>query len=123
MSSSLVSRQRAESRLVGRVIEGQLGNYHITTEWLGGGSSANVFLAHNVDTGEHVAVKAIDRDSLESSERKRTLLKRELNITTKLRHANIINLMEVVFDENYVMLIMEYAAGGELYNAVKVCLY
>jgi hypothetical protein len=116
----VVSRQQAVQRLDGRIIEGKLGNYHLTTEWLGGGSSANVFLAMNDSTSERVAVKAIDRDSLECSERKQTLLMRELNITTKLHHPNIINLMEVIFDQNYVMLVMEFAAGGELYNAVKV---
>ena len=96
----------------GRVIEGKLGSYTMPSppQWIGGGSSANVFLAVNQATNEKVAVKAIDRDSLEESARKRTLLTRELNITTKLRDPNIINLMEVIFDDNYVMLVMEFAA-------------
>ena len=73
----------------------------------------------NEYTMERVAVKAIDRYQIEESARKRELLTRELNIASKLKHPNIINLMEVIFDENYVMLIMELATGGELYNAVK----
>eukprot|EP01048_Picozoa_sp_COSAG05_P011116 COSAG05_NODE_1026_length_6118_cov_13.075096_1_plen_359_part_00 len=115
------SKQTASDCLDGRVIEGKLGRYTMPSppQWIGGGSSANVFLAVNQDTNEKVAVKAIDRDSLEESARKRTLLTRELNITTKLRDPNIINLMEVIFDDNYVMLIMEFAADGELYEAVK----
>ena len=44
------------------------------------------------------------------------LLLREVEIQTRLKHPNIINLMEVIFDENYVMLIMELANGGELYR-------
>ena len=114
------SRKSAEQELGGRVIAGQLGRYRVEgAGWLGGGSSANVFLAMNEYTMERVAVKAIDRYQIEESARKRELLTRELNIATKLKHPNIINLMEVIFDENYVMLIMELANGGELYNAVK----
>ena len=118
--SGIDSRQTAEQELGDRVIAGQLGRYKVeSTGWLGGGSSANVFLAMNEYTMERVAVKAIDRYQIEESARKRELLTRELNIATKLKHPNIINLMEVIFDENYVMLIMELATGGELYNAVK----
>ena len=118
--SGIKSRQTAEQELGGRVIAGQLGRYRVEgTGWLGGGSSANVFLAMNEYNMQRVAVKAIDRYQIEESARKRELLTRELNIASKLKHPNIINLMEVIFDENYVMLIMELATGGELYNAVK----
>jgi|EP01043_Picozoa_sp_COSAG02_P001030 uncharacterized membrane protein YgcG len=108
-------------QLGGQVIVGQLGRYRIVEGggWLGGGASANVFLAVNEYTMDRVAVKAIDRFVIEQNSRKRELLVRELNIATKLKHPNIINLMEVVFDENYVHLIMELAAGGELYGSVK----
>lgn len=107
--------------LGGQVIVGQLGRYRIAEGggWLGGGASANVFLAVNEYTMDRVAVKAIDRFVIEQNGRKRELLVRELNIATKLKHPNIINLMEVVFDENYVHLIMELATGGELYGTVK----
>ena len=107
--------------LGGQVITGQLGRYRIVEGggWLGGGASANVFLAVNEYTMDRVAVKAIDRFVIEQNGRKRELLVRELNIATKLKHPNIINLMEVVFDEHYVHLIMELATGGELYGSVK----
>ena len=64
-------------------------------------------------------MKAIDRFTLQTSERKQQLLRRELHIAGRLKHPNIINLIEVVFDERQVMLIMELARGGELYDAVK----
>jgi len=116
------ARAAADSNLLGgQVIAGKLGSYRIADGggWLGGGASANVFLAVNEYTMDRVAIKAIDRFVVEESGRKRELLVRELNIATKLRHPNIINLMEVVFDENYVHIVMELAAGGELYGSVK----
>eukprot|EP01044_Picomonas_judraskeda_P020352 COSAG03_NODE_4502_length_1530_cov_0.894479_1_plen_164_part_01 len=115
------SKSADTDALGGQVITGQLGRYRIVEGggWLGGGASANVFLAVNEYTMDRVAVKAIDRFVIEQNGRKRELLVRELNIATKLKHPNIINLMEVVFDENYVHLIMELAAGGELYGSVK----
>ena len=108
-------------QLSGQVITGQLGCYRVVEGggWLGGGASANVFLAVNEYTMDRVAIKCIDRFVIEQNGRKRELLVRELNIATKLKHPNIINLMEVVFDEHYVHLIMELAAGGELYGSVK----
>jgi hypothetical protein len=108
-------------QLGGQLITGQLGRYRIVEGggWLGGGASANVFLAVNEYTMDRVAIKAIDRFVIEQNGRKRELLVRELNIATKLKHPNIINLMEVVFDEGYVHLIMELATGGELYQSVR----
>ena len=114
------ARQRATERLQGLLLEGQTGRYRITAEWLGGGASAEVLLAVNEDTSEKVAVKAIDRNEIERSERKRLLLDRELQITAKLRHPNIINLYEVFFSDEYVMLVLDFAKGGELFEAMQV---
>lgn len=114
------SRRRAEERLNGVVLEGDTGRYRVTGEWLGGGASAEVFLAVNESTSERVAVKAIDRSEIEASERKKVLLQRELQITAKLRHPNIINLLEVVFNADYVVLILEFAEGGELFEVMQV---
>lgn len=45
-------------------------------------------------------------------------LTRELNIAAKLKHANIVNLLEVVFDDVRAMLVMEMASDGQLYDLV-----
>ena len=37
----------------------------------------------------------------------------EVNILRELRHPNIVNLLEVVFNADYVVLILEFAEGGE----------
>eukprot|EP01051_Picozoa_sp_SAG22_P026883 SAG22_NODE_8719_length_635_cov_0.854478_1_plen_83_part_10 len=79
-----------------RVIDGRDCQYQIEMR-VGGGTSASVFKGRNLTTGAEVAVKAIDRFTLASSERKQQLLRRELHIAGRLKHPNIINLIEVVF--------------------------
>eukprot|EP01052_Picozoa_sp_SAG31_P022303 SAG31_NODE_1769_length_7312_cov_9.295577_3_plen_400_part_00 len=101
-----------------KVVAGRDCQYHIE-QTIGGGTSANVFRGVNCATGQEVAVKAIDRSVLQSSERKLQLLHRELHIAGRLKHPNIINLIEVIFTERQVLLIMDLACGGELYDAVK----
>lgn len=46
-------------------------------------------------------------------------LRREIEIHTHLRHENIMRMYGFFFDEKRVYLIMEYAAGGELYRLLQ----
>jgi serine/threonine protein kinase len=45
-------------------------------------------------------------------------MERELNISAKLKHANIVNLLDVIFDQGRAMLVMEMANGGQLFDLV-----
>jgi len=46
------------------------------------------------------------------------LLEREIDIMKKLQHPNIIQLMEVIDSPDTLYLIIEYAGGGELFDAI-----
>jgi len=46
-------------------------------------------------------------------------LKREIEIQSHLRHKNILRLYGYFYDSSRVYLILEYAAGGELYSKLK----
>lgn len=46
-------------------------------------------------------------------------VKREIRYSKYFRHPNIIRLYEVVETNNEIILIMEYAAGGELYDLIS----
>jgi serine/threonine protein kinase len=104
---------------VGRVVAGQQGSYEITdANPIGSGASAAVYRAVSKSDGRVVAVKAIDRYEIEGNGPKIKQLVRELNIARKLKHPNVIELLDVAFEREFVMLIMEIADGGMLFDLV-----
>ncbi|VDN20588.1 unnamed protein product [Gongylonema pulchrum] len=48
-------------------------------------------------------------------------LRREIEIQTHLRHPNILRMYNYFYDEARIFLILEYAAGGELYRRLRQC--
>ena len=103
----------------GRMLGGEDGRYRISeSKPLGQGSDAVVYEAVDLQTNTSVAVKVIDRLEIDDDEQRLRQLERELNITRKLSHPNIINLLDVIFEDDWVLLIIELAAGGSLYEEV-----
>jgi 5'-AMP-activated protein kinase catalytic alpha subunit len=43
---------------------------------------------------------------------------REIKILKRIKHPNIIHLYEIIESKTAIYLIMEYAAGGELFNYI-----
>lgn len=94
-----------------------IGNY-VFQKTIGEGNFAKVKLATHKLTGQEVAVKVIDKSVLD--EKKLSKLYREVKIMKGLHHPNIVKLYEVIETKNTVFLVMEYAAGGELYDYLVV---
>jgi len=46
-------------------------------------------------------------------------LRREIEIQSHLRHANILRMYGYFYDETRVYLILEYAPGGEMFKALQ----
>ncbi|XP_070559701.1 NUAK family SNF1-like kinase 1 [Ptychodera flava] len=88
---------------------------------LGEGTYGQVKLALEVTTSEKVAIKTIRKKkigNIEDLER----IRREIKIMTSLEHPHIINIREVFESNTKIVIVMEYASGGELYdylNTVK----
>lgn len=75
-------------------------------------------MARNADTGELVAIKEVSKSTISSLEDMERVY-RETFIITSLRHPNIIKLYEVLDTPKGILLVMEYAAGGELLKVVQ----
>ena len=45
-------------------------------------------------------------------------VKREIRFSKYFRHPNIIHLYEVIETQNEIIMIMEYAPGGELFDLI-----
>ncbi|KAJ3238630.1 MAP microtubule affinity-regulating kinase 1 [Chytriomyces hyalinus] len=94
-----------------------IGNY-LFQKTVGEGNFAKVKLAKHKLTGAEVAIKVIDKTTLD--EKKLGKLYREVRIMKMLNHPNIVKLYEVVETKYTVFLVMEYASGGELYDYLVV---
>ncbi|MBA0830777.1 hypothetical protein Goarm_015284 [Gossypium armourianum] len=85
---------------------------------LGCGAFAKVYHARDVDSGQSVAIKAVSK--------KKVLkggfmahVKREIAIMRRLRHPNIVKLIEVLATKTKVYFVMEFAKGGELFTRIS----
>ncbi|KAK9500157.1 hypothetical protein O3M35_001471 [Rhynocoris fuscipes] len=82
---------------------------------LGQGTYGKVQLGINKETGQEVAIKTIKKCKIET-EADLIRIRREIQIMSSLRHPYIIHIYEVFENRDKMVLVMEYAAGGELYD-------
>uniref|UniRef100_A0A5S6Q1C1 Protein kinase domain-containing protein n=1 Tax=Trichuris muris TaxID=70415 RepID=A0A5S6Q1C1_TRIMR len=85
---------------------------------LGSGTYGKVSLAVDHRTGEQVAIKIIKKFAIENAQ-DLLRIKREIRIMSALRHPNIIEIKEVFENDEKIVIVMEYASGGELYDYVN----
>jgi len=90
-----------------------IGQYRIL-KTIGKGNFAKVKLAKHVLTGKEVAIKIIDKKQLNPSSLQK--LFREVRIMKTLDHPNIVKLYEVIENSKQLLLVMEYANGGEVFD-------
>lgn len=62
-----------------------------------------------------MAIKTIKKAKIET-EADLIRIRREIQIMSSVRHPNIIHIYEVFENKEKMVLVMEYAAGGELYD-------
>lgn len=85
---------------------------------LGKGSFGKVKLALHAISGEKVAIKVLERSKLLKDD-DMMRVRREVDILSKVRHPNIVQLYETVETEKYFFFIMEYAEEGELSEYIE----
>ncbi|KAK8709565.1 hypothetical protein V6N13_060580 [Hibiscus sabdariffa] len=93
------------------------GKYEIG-KLLGCGAFAKVYHARNVNTGQSVAIKAVSKKKV-SKGGFMAQVKREIAIMRRLRHPNIVKLIEVLATKTKIYFVMEFAKGGELFKRVS----
>ncbi|XP_012935760.1 NUAK family SNF1-like kinase 2, partial [Aplysia californica] len=82
---------------------------------LGEGTYGKVKLASDKTTGEQVAIKYIKKTKIQD-ENDLVRIRREIQILSSLRHKHIVNIREVFEKKDKIVLVMDYAQGGELYD-------
>ncbi|KAJ3204716.1 MAP/microtubule affinity-regulating kinase 3 [Entophlyctis luteolus] len=108
---SLYARETAER--IAKQKPSSIGYYDLEKA-VGEGNFAKVKLATHSLTGQKVAGKIIDKEKLDAVTAKK--LFREVRIMKQLNHPHIVRLYEVIDTPNELYLIMEFAAGGEIFD-------
>lgn len=95
-----------------------LQNYNIKYT-IGEGGFAQVFFAIHKATGSEVAIKIIPKKEKNADGQQLKRIHREIEILRKIKHPFVADLFEVIENENYFYLIMEYAQNGTLLNNIN----
>jgi MAP/microtubule affinity-regulating kinase len=90
-----------------------IGKYRLL-KTIGKGNFAKVKLARHVLTNREVAIKVIDKKTMNQSSLNK--LFREVRIMKLLHHPNVVQLFEVIETDRTLHLVMEYANGGEVFD-------
>ena len=93
-----------------------IGKYQVQAE-LGRGASGVVYRAVDAFKGRQVAIKQLHAHLLrqpEQAERYRKLLRNEVMLTARLRHPNIVRLLDADEHAAQPYLVLEYVAGQPL---------
>lgn len=95
----------------------RVGRYELGRT-LGEGTFAKVKFARNVETGENVAIKILDKDKV-LRHKMIEQIKREITTMKLIRHPNIIRMYEVMASKTKIYIVMEYVTGGELFDKIR----
>ena len=85
---------------------------------IGKGAFGKVTLGIHKLTQKKVAIKTVDKALMKDEYSKRKLLQ-EVYLLKKVRHTNVIRLLEVFESPNHLLMVMEYAGDGDLLQYVK----
>ncbi|KAG7615971.1 putative CBL-interacting serine/threonine-protein kinase 4 CAMK-CAMKL-CHK1 family [Arabidopsis thaliana] len=103
---------KSPEKITGTVL---LGKYELGRR-LGSGSFAKVHVARSISTGELVAIKIIDKQKTIDSGMEPRII-REIEAMRRLHnHPNVLKIHEVMATKSKIYLVVEYAAGGELFT-------
>jgi len=105
--------QLALDNLLKQLNEGGIEEFEIL-ETIGEGSFGKVKKAKRKN-GEIVAIKLLSKSQVNETESHLRVL-REIAVLHKLSHPRIAKLLQVTSDDLNIYLILEFAAGGELYG-------
>jgi serine/threonine protein kinase len=94
----------------------KIGKYSIVKP-LGAGATSKVFLAIDNLSNREVALKLIDLKSMSDktgAKAFKKLLQVEASLVGKLKHPNIVQMLDAVLDEDFSYIVLEYVNGGTL---------
>ena len=93
-----------------------LSNYKIK-KILGKGTFSTVKLATDIQTGERIAIKILEKNKIRSN-RDFKRIEREISMVKNINHVNIAHVFDIKEDQERYYIMMEYCENGELFNLI-----
>jgi serine/threonine protein kinase len=97
----------------------RINQYVISDKKIGSGSFSKVYLGHNENTGEQVAIKKISIHKIKQQILEKIVL--ELTILKEIDHPNIVKCYDIHRTDTAWYIIMEFCDAGTLDNVIKSC--
>ncbi|CAM0145050.1 unnamed protein product [Urochloa decumbens] len=97
-------------------VKRRVGKYELGRT-IGEGTFAKVRIAKNMETGEHVAIKIIDKAKVQKHKLVEQI-RREICTMKLIQHPNVVRLYEVMGSKTRIYIILEFIMGGELHDIV-----
>ncbi|HEY5923629.1 MAG TPA: serine/threonine-protein kinase [Kofleriaceae bacterium] len=94
---------------VGEVLDAK----YCIEEFLGGGAMGNVFRARHVKVGRDFAIKML-HDQLRADPKIQLRFAREAELAAKLRHPNVVGVIDICEVDNDAYMVMDFAPGHTL---------
>ncbi|KAJ7968990.1 Non-specific serine/threonine protein kinase [Quillaja saponaria] len=94
----------------------RVGKYELGRT-LGEGNFAKVKFARNVENGENVAIKILDKEKI-LKHKMIAQIKREISTMKLIRHPNVIRMYEVMASKTKIYIVLEFVTGGELFDKI-----
>jgi len=94
-------------------------NFYKYGRLIGQGAFGKVNIGLNVLSGRVVAIKSFNKDKLTINSENMKKILYETNLMQKLNHPNITKILEMFEDDKFILIIMEYINGGNLFSFVK----
>eukprot|EP00026_Physarum_polycephalum_P013127 Phypoly_transcript_13499.p1 GENE.Phypoly_transcript_13499~~Phypoly_transcript_13499.p1 ORF type:complete len:187 (+),score=17.56 Phypoly_transcript_13499:35-595(+) len=93
-----------------------LGKYQVGDS-IGHGAFGKVYRALNVETGDFIAIKQIEKAVIQAEHLPGVL--RECELLRTLNHPNIVTFIDSHETDEYLFYVMEYVEGGSISKLVK----
>ena len=89
---------------------------------LGKGNFGKVYLVEDRKSGEQYAVKVVDKKMFKSGDQRQHAQREQAiceTFASGLSHKNVVRVFDVMTDNDYIYIVMEYVEGGELFDKIK----
>ncbi|CAM0907553.1 unnamed protein product [Alopecurus aequalis] len=94
----------------------RVGKYELGRT-IGEGTFAKVRFAKNMESGDHVAIKILDKAKVQKH-RLVEQIRREICTMKLIQHPNVVRLHEVMGSKARIFIVLEYVTGGELHDII-----
>lgn len=94
-----------------------IGKYSVLT-LIGQGGFSKVVLGIDPKTKQKVAIKIYSRQFM-TENNMIYFLENEIRLHSRFNHPNIVKIHEIIYEEEYIMIVMDYYRNGDLFTAVS----